>query len=102
MANILIYALHYEGAINKNSLGAVSEGARLAGDLFVPQAEPAEAKLPAILFCHGWGGVKSHLNSAYAPFFASHGWDVREMATGHDVMLTAPSELAYLLLEFTK
>src|ERR1700716_602724 len=33
MANILVYALHYEGAINKNSLGAVSEGARLAGEL---------------------------------------------------------------------
>ncbi len=30
MANILVYALHYNGAINKNSLGAVSEGARLA------------------------------------------------------------------------
>jgi electron transfer flavoprotein alpha subunit len=33
MANILIYALHYDGAINKNSLGAVSEGARLAQEL---------------------------------------------------------------------
>jgi len=33
MSNILVYALHYEGAINKNSLGAVSEGARLAGEL---------------------------------------------------------------------
>src|ERR671926_324897 len=33
MANILIYALHYEGAINKNSLGAVSEGAKLASEL---------------------------------------------------------------------
>src|SRR5213080_2041904 len=33
MANILIYALHYNGAINKNSLGAVSEGARLAQEL---------------------------------------------------------------------
>src|ERR671922_2692681 len=33
MANILVYALHYEGAFNKNSLGAVSEGARLAGEL---------------------------------------------------------------------
>ena len=30
MGNILVYALHYEGAINKNSLGAVSEGAKLA------------------------------------------------------------------------
>jgi electron transfer flavoprotein alpha subunit len=33
MSNILVYALHYQGAINKNSLGAVSEGARLAGEL---------------------------------------------------------------------
>jgi electron transfer flavoprotein alpha subunit len=33
MANILVYALHYDGAINKNSLGAVSEGARLASKL---------------------------------------------------------------------
>src|SRR5215212_9743375 len=31
--DILVYALHYEGAINKNSLGAVSEGARLAQQL---------------------------------------------------------------------
>jgi electron transfer flavoprotein alpha subunit len=33
MSNILVYALHYEGAFNKNSLGAVSEGARLAQEL---------------------------------------------------------------------
>ena len=33
MANILVYALHYEGEINKNSLGAVSEGAKLASEL---------------------------------------------------------------------
>jgi electron transfer flavoprotein alpha subunit len=33
MADILVYALHYQGAINKNSLGAVSEGARLASEL---------------------------------------------------------------------
>jgi electron transfer flavoprotein alpha subunit len=31
--DILVYALHYEGAINKNSLGAVSEGARLASEI---------------------------------------------------------------------
>jgi electron transfer flavoprotein alpha subunit len=33
MADILVYALHYEGAVNKNSLGAVSEGARLASEI---------------------------------------------------------------------
>jgi len=58
MANILIYALHYEGAINKNSLGAVSEGARLAGELggeahaiLVGEGVPAE--LAASLGAHG-------------------------------------------------
>jgi electron transfer flavoprotein alpha subunit len=33
VTDILVYALHYEGAFNKNSLGAVREGARLAGEL---------------------------------------------------------------------
>ncbi|HEV2728194.1 MAG TPA: electron transfer flavoprotein subunit alpha/FixB family protein [Solirubrobacterales bacterium] len=33
MAGILVYALHYEGAFNKNSLGAVTEASRLAREL---------------------------------------------------------------------
>jgi electron transfer flavoprotein alpha subunit len=33
MSAILTYALHYQGEFNKNSLGAVSEGARLAREL---------------------------------------------------------------------
>src|SRR3712207_5367097 len=33
MAGILTYALHYEGAFNKNSLGAVTEAGKLAGEL---------------------------------------------------------------------
>jgi electron transfer flavoprotein alpha subunit len=33
MSGILTYALHYQGEFNKNSLGAVSEGARLAKEL---------------------------------------------------------------------
>ena len=33
MSGILTYVLHYEGEFNKNSLGAVSEGARLAAEL---------------------------------------------------------------------
>jgi electron transfer flavoprotein alpha subunit len=31
--SILVYALHYQGEFNKNSLGAVSEGAKLAKEL---------------------------------------------------------------------
>src|ERR1700710_2078677 len=33
MSNILVYALHYEGAFNKTSLGAIAEASRLAGEL---------------------------------------------------------------------
>lgn len=33
MSNILVYALHYDGAFNKNSLGAISEAARVAAEL---------------------------------------------------------------------
>jgi electron transfer flavoprotein alpha subunit len=33
MSGILAYALHYDGAFNKNSLGGVSEAARLAAEL---------------------------------------------------------------------
>jgi electron transfer flavoprotein alpha subunit len=33
MSDILVYVLHYEGALNKNSMGAVSEGAKLAAAL---------------------------------------------------------------------
>jgi electron transfer flavoprotein alpha subunit len=33
MSGILAYALHYDGAFNKNSLGGVSEAARLASEL---------------------------------------------------------------------
>jgi electron transfer flavoprotein alpha subunit len=33
MADVLVYVLHYEGAFNKNSLGAVSEGAARAQEI---------------------------------------------------------------------
>src|SRR3954447_355071 len=33
MSNVLVYVLHYEGEFNKNSLGAVSEAAKLASEL---------------------------------------------------------------------
>ena len=32
---------------------------------------------------------------------AEGGWRYRELATGHDAMITAPRELTDLLLEFT-
>ena len=48
-----------------------SEGSRLAADLFKPVGSDAGA--PAILLCHGWGGLKTHL-ARYAEVFARHGY----------------------------
>ena len=53
-----------------------SDGARLQGDVFKPQGLKPEQKLPGIVLIHGWGGSKDHLNSAYAPQFASLGFIV--------------------------
>jgi electron transfer flavoprotein alpha subunit len=58
MANILVYALHYDGAINKNSLGAVSEGAKLAAELggeahAIPLGEGVPEDLAASLGNYG-------------------------------------------------
>ncbi len=38
-----------------------SEGTRLAGDLYLPPAFDAAESRPAIVLCHGWGGMKEHL-----------------------------------------
>lgn len=53
-----------------------SDGTRLAGDLFYPKDVKEGDKLPAIVLCHGWGGVKDHLNRTYAPKFAAGGFVV--------------------------
>lgn len=53
-----------------------SDGTRLAGDLFYPKDIEEGEKLPAIVLCHGWGGVKQHLNRTYAPKFAAGGFVV--------------------------
>lgn len=53
-----------------------SDGTRLAGDLWSPKGLQSGDKQPAIILCHGWGGVRSHLNQAYAPEFAKAGYVV--------------------------
>jgi len=54
----------------------MSEGIRLAGDLFVPEGLAAGEQRPALLLCHGWGGLKQHLSAAYAPRFCDEGYVV--------------------------
>lgn len=53
-----------------------SDGTRLAGDVFRPKELAVGDRLPAIVLCHGWGGVKAHLNRGIAPRFAAAGYVV--------------------------
>ncbi len=51
-----------------------SEGLRLAATVVAPARR--NGLLPAILLCHGWGGVKQHLLDLYAGYFAGSGYIV--------------------------
>jgi len=53
-----------------------SDGTRMAGNIFYPKEAKEGDTFPAILLCHGWGGVKEHLNRTYAPRFAAAGFVV--------------------------
>lgn len=53
-----------------------SDGTMLAGDLTYPKGAKAGDNLPCIVLCHGWGGVKAHLNFQIAPRFAKEGYAV--------------------------
>jgi uncharacterized protein len=58
----------------KNAVTIWSEGARISGDLWVPDDTKEGQRRPTILLCHGWGGPKEHLNNTYAPFFMAAGF----------------------------
>ena len=53
-----------------------SEGTRLSGELFYPKSLKSGERLPGIVLCHGWGGLKRHLSNSYAPAFAARGYVV--------------------------
>ena len=53
-----------------------SDGTRLSGDLWYPRGLKSGYKLPAVILCHGWGGVRSHFNQAYASEIAAAGYVV--------------------------
>ncbi|MCB2080000.1 MAG: alpha/beta fold hydrolase, partial [Novosphingobium sp.] len=61
---------------NVRAVEIVSDGTRMAGNFWRPaDAAQGEAR-PCVLMIHGWGGLKSHLNSTYAPRFCAEGWNV--------------------------
>jgi dienelactone hydrolase len=49
-----------------------SEGSRLAAVVLKPKGAPTPT--PAILLCHGWGGLKEHLIQLYAKTFVAAGY----------------------------
>jgi hypothetical protein len=80
-----------------------SEGSRLAAEVIRPVG--VDKPMPAILFCHGWGGLKEHLANRYAVPFAKagyvclvfdyRGWgesDGRLISTRETPMLTTAGE----------
>ena len=67
-------AAHAE--VTSEPITIYSDGIRLAGDIWRPTGLQDGDKRPGVLLVHGWGGVKSHLNQAYAPQFAELGYVV--------------------------
>jgi len=65
--NVLVYALHRDGAINKNSLGAVSEAARVAAEL--------GGEAHAVLV--GGDELTDELLASLGAFGAAKAWRVR-------------------------
>ena len=72
-------------SLGGNELGVISkvidlysDGVRLSATIWEPDKKVEKygnsAKLPAILLCHGWGGIRDHLDSSYAPKFAAEGF----------------------------
>ncbi len=105
MANILVYALHYEGAINKNSLGAVSEGAKLAAELggeahAILLGEDVPEELAAslgnygakkVLVAEGPEGLAQPLVDAMAKAISDGGYPTRCSAAACSASRSAPA-----------
>jgi uncharacterized protein len=62
--------------IESKQVNIWSDGTRMTGTLFRPKGFADSDKLPAIILCHGWGGLRAHLNTAVAPLFAKAGYIV--------------------------
>ncbi len=63
-------------AIESKQVNIWSDGTRMSGTVFYPQGLTSRDKLPGIILCHGWGGLRLHLNAAIAPLFAEAGYIV--------------------------
>jgi dienelactone hydrolase len=78
----------------------ISEGTRMAAEVFAPKAEPEDKKLPTVILCHGWGGTARDLRSQAIAFaragylavaFDYRGWGASD---GRLVLVAPPGEKA--------
>jgi len=58
----------------KQDITFFSEGTPIVGDLYLPENIAEEQKLPAVVLCHGFAGIKEILLPAYAKKFAQNGF----------------------------
>jgi uncharacterized protein len=74
----------------------ISEGTRIAAEIYSPKAAAPDRKLPVIIMGHGWGGTAANLRNT-APDFARAGYlvvvfDYRGWGNSDSrVILTAPA-----------
>lgn len=62
--------------VETRTIDIISDGTRLSGDLFYHEGLSEGDNRPGLILCHGWGGLKEHLNLAYAPQMAAAGYMV--------------------------
>jgi dipeptidyl aminopeptidase/acylaminoacyl peptidase len=53
------------------SLEFYSDGSKIAADYYLPDGYQSGTKIPAVLLCHGFAGIKEFLLPAYAQAFAA-------------------------------
>ena len=76
IAALSMFGLLAQAAPKSEAISIYSDGIRLAGNLWLPEDYQSGQQRAALLMVHGWGGLKSHLNQAYAPQFAAQGYVV--------------------------
>jgi len=73
---MVLFLTNAHAAPKREGITIWVDGVRMAGDLWKPENLKPNEKRPALLMVHGWGGLKSHLNDAYAPLFSELGYIV--------------------------
>ncbi len=74
--NLPEHAIAFPEGVETRSVDIMSDGTRLSGDLFYQEGLGTGDNRPGLILCHGWGGLKAHLNIAYAPQMAAAGYVV--------------------------